>query len=419
MKNIKEAIDYGDYPERMDPNLERKLGSPESLYGKSPAMRKGVSDVERLATERFKKVVDKLRDVTGIQNLSSQQVQMMIMQESFSQVPLIVQIEKRHREALEKLAIESALEEAEVPENWFKIEAYLNRAPIDVSNFRMKPEKEKPKIPSKKTPMPSFDIEDLTDEEQLELEKHKRNLINALIQGAAKKSHYLFQKPEVKAKLDELDPRLYPLYLKVMAMNDFMYFTMEQMIEQMSNTGSGVAGKVEIDDNPTEDPEDEDEGGEQNPDTLIKAFGMMFPILIHEIVKGLKEANARHGLPKDPELAQKVMGQTDVLSNEPMQLRLGPEIMEKLRMHLPDEMFEPENKGLINWFEMVLYKIDAKIFLEIMGDLLSGDPSKEKRVKTKFNLVMKDAKKLKDEYEGHDPNATDDEDDDDDDLMPR
>jgi hypothetical protein len=41
MAKIKEQIDYGDRPERMDPRLERKLGSPESLYAKNPAMRKG------------------------------------------------------------------------------------------------------------------------------------------------------------------------------------------------------------------------------------------------------------------------------------------------------------------------------------------------------------------------------------------
>lgn len=417
MKKIKEQIDYGDYPERMDPNLERKLGSPESLYGKSPSMRKGPADVQRLVSSRFKKVVDKLREVSGIENLSSRQVQAMVMQEGFGMVPTVVNIESRHKDALEKLAIEAALEETEIPETWFKLEAYLNRSPIDVSNFRMKPEKEK-KEQKPMPPMPSFDVEDLTDEERLELEKHKRNLINAIVQGSAKKSHYLFQKPEIKSKLDAIDPRLYPAYLKIMATNDFLYFTMEQMIEQMSATGNGVAGKVQLDSYPSQDPEDDDDDetpNEEQPDTVIKAYGLIFPILCHELVKGVKEANARHGYPEDEEMAQKVLGQTDVLSNEPMQLRIGPEIVEKLRNLLPDEMFDPENKGLINWFEMVLYKTEAKIFLEIMGDLVSGDPSKENRVKTKFNLIMKDAKKMKEDYENFDPNADDGGDDDGDD----
>lgn len=411
MKKIKEQIDYGNYPERMDPNLERKLGSPESLYGQSPAMRRGAADVQRLVSDRFKKVVDKLRGATGIDDLSSQQVKMMLMQEMMMGANVIMSIERGHKDELEQLAIESALEDAEVPADWFKIEAHLNRMPIDTSDFRKKPEKEKEE--KKQIALPSFDVEDLTDEEEFELEKHKRNLINAMVQGMAKKSHYLFQKPDVRSKLDEIDPRLYPAYLKVMAINDFMYFTMEQMIEQMSEQGQGIAGKVKLESN----DEEGDEGEEQTSDTVIKAYGMMFPILSHELIKGLKEANARHGYPKDPEMAQRVLGQTDVLSNEPMQLRIGPEIVEKIREMLPDEIFDPSNKGLINWFEMVLYKTEAKIFLEIMGDLLSNDPSKQQRVRKKFSLILKDAKKLKEEYEDFNPNDSDEDDEDDDDFF--
>jgi len=40
MAKIKEQIDYGGRRERMDPNLERKLGSPENLYAQNPAMKK-------------------------------------------------------------------------------------------------------------------------------------------------------------------------------------------------------------------------------------------------------------------------------------------------------------------------------------------------------------------------------------------
>ena len=64
-RKIREQIDYGDYPERMDPSLERKLRDPESPYAKNPAMGKGSEDVQRLVTNRFKQVVDKVREVTG------------------------------------------------------------------------------------------------------------------------------------------------------------------------------------------------------------------------------------------------------------------------------------------------------------------------------------------------------------------
>ena len=422
-KKVREQLDYGNRPERMDPNLERKLASPESLYAQNPAMKKGASDVQRLVSNRFQKVAEKLSQVTGIENLSSQQTQGMIYQEMMRKLPSIMRIESQHKEALEELAKEAALEETEVPADWYEIEALLNRQPIDTGNFRYNPEEdeEEEEDENEMPEIPSFDIEDLTDEEILELEKHKRNIINAIIQGAAKKGHYLFQKPDIKARLDEIDPSLYRDYLGIMAINDFLYFSMEQMIEMMSQTGQGVAGKVQLKNN-DEEGEEGDEGGEETPDTKIVAEGMIFPILCHEIIKGLEEAKGRHGLPKDPSLRQKVQGQVDVLSNEPMQLRIGPEIVEKIRFALPDEMYEESNKGLINWFHTLLYQIPAQEFLEVIGQAISEDESKVKKATARFKEIMREAQQLKSDFEdyqeeeGSDLDNYGDDDDDEDGL---
>jgi hypothetical protein len=410
---IKEQIEYGDRPERMDPNLERKLASPESLYAQNPAMKKGVEDVQRLISNRFQKVAEKLSEVTGIDDLSSQQVQGMVYQEMMRKLPGIMRIETAHKEELEELAKEAALEETEIPADWYEIEALLNRQPIDTGNFRMNPEDEEDEEEEEdeKPEIPSFDVEDLTDEELLELEKHKRNIINAIIQGAAKKGHYLFQKPDIKARLDAIDPSLYRDYLGIMSINDFLYFTMEQMIEMMSQTGQGVAGKVELKNNDDEDDDEGEEGEEEKPDTKIVAEGMIFPILCHEIIKGLEEAKGRHGLPKDPSLRQKVQGQVDTLSNEPMQLRIGPEIVEKLRFALPDEMYDESNKGLINWFHTLLYQIPAQEFLEIIGNAISQDESKVKRATSKFKEIMREAQQLKSDFENYQEEEGSDSDD--------
>ena len=147
---------------------------------------------------------------------------------------------------------------------------------------------------------------------------------------------------------------------------------------------------------------------------------MIFPILCHEIIKGLEEAKGRHGLPKDPSLRQKVQKQVDVLSNEPMQLRIGPEIVEKLRFALPNEMYDESNKGLINWFHTLLYQIPAQEFLEIIGNAISEDESKIKKATSKFKDIMKEAQQLKRDFEnyqeeeGSESDGYGDEDDEDD-----
>jgi hypothetical protein len=407
-RKLKEQIDYGTTPERMDPNLERKLASPEGMYATNPAMKKGVEDVQRLVSKRFQKVADKLRQVTGIQDLSSKQVQGMVYQEMMRKLPNIMRIEAAHRDELIELAKEASLDDAEVPEGRYQIDASLGMP--DTGNFRMEPEddEDEEEEDEEKLQFPSFDLDELTDEEILELEKHKRNIINALIQGAAKKGHYLFQKPDVKSRLDAIDPSLYGDYLGIMAINDFMYFSMEQMIEQMSQTGQGVAGKVELGDADDEEGEE----GEEQPDTKIIATGLIFPILCHEIIKGLEEAKGRAGLPSDPGMREKVLGQTDVLSNEPMQLRIGPEIVEKIRFSLPDDVFEPQYKGLINFFHVLLYQIEAKEFLEIIGNAISEDSSKVGKAKKRFEEIVRDAKQMQEEFENYKEEEDIDSDDD-------
>ena len=418
-KKFKEQFDYGDRPERMDPNLERKLDSPENLYAKNPALKGGVEDVQKLVSKRFQKVAQKLSQVTGIEDLSSKQVQQMIYSEMMRKLPNIMSIEGRHRDELIQLAIDASLDETETPEEWYQIEANLGMP--DAGNFRFNPEDEEEEDEEEEDEqpgIPSFDIEDLTDEEILELEKHKRNIINAIIQGAAKKGHYIVQKPEIKSRLDAIDPSLYRDYLGIMAINDFMYFSMEQMIEMMSQTGQGVAGKVELGDADDEGGED----GEETPDTKIIATGLIFPILCHEIIKGIEEAKGRYGYPKDPKLANKVLGQTDTLSNEPMQLRIGPEIVERIRFALPNEIFDPSNKGLINWFHILLYQIEAQEFLEVIGNAISDDKSKVKLATNRFKEIVKEAMVMKQEFEDYKEEQgvnsdSDGNDDDDDDML--
>jgi len=387
-------VDYGDYPERMDPNLERKLGSPESLYAKNPSFRKGAGDVERLVGKRFKEVVDRVRDAFDQPDLSSEQVKRQIMSQMQMLTMRIMSIERQHNEELVDLALDLALEETGTDRDWYQYELTLGGTPPSATEFQMKP-KEKPKFELPK----SFDIDVETDEEQFQSEVDKRNIINLIIQGEAKKGHYSFMKPSYMNRIAQIDPQLPTLYRQVMAANDLLYFTMEQMIEMMSQTGSGVAGKMEL-----QDTDDDEEGGEgdEGPDTKIVAGGLILPILLHEIIKGLEEAPAREQFSDmDPERASNIMGQTDILPNEPMQLRLGPAVVEYIKHALPDEMFEPENAGLNPWFKKELYKIAAKEFLDLIGDAISENKTEKDRARKRFTEVMRKAQAAKKEYDDY------------------
>jgi regulator of RNase E activity RraB len=96
-----------------------------------------------------------------------------------------------------------------------------------------------------------------------------------------------------------------------------------------------------------------------------------------------------------------------------MQLRLGPEIYEKLRFSLPDEMYDGSNKGLIKWFQIQLYQIPAEEFLKIIGDVISSDESKNRRATARFEEIMREAQELKSEYDNWKEENGEDQSDDD------
>lgn len=395
-----------DYPERMSPGTERRFSSETGLYSKNPAFREGISQIEKLVSSRFKDVVDKVRGAFNVNEIS-QQVFLASFSRLMGEISNVIRIESSHREELERLAIECAIEVTEVPEDWFDFNSRLNRGQIDTSDLKLK----KDEIEDEEEEMMSE--KDLDDQERFELEKHKRNIINAFIQGKAKKGHYIFELPNVREKLNRISPSLYNSYLKIMATNDMMYFTLDELIDNLSKTGQGVAGKVKVKTKQQSDDEDDDEeeGTEENSgsDVEIIADGLIFPILVHELIKGIEEAKGKRGLPEDPELAMRVMGQTDIMSNEPEQLLLGPPVVEKIRLAMPDEIFD--DRGLINWFEDELYSYEASEFLGIIGDVLSDNPTLNKRGQKKFEEILRQAKLNRSEYESSEDDDTDELDD--------
>jgi len=294
---------------------------------------------------------------------------------------------------LEELAVSSVMEEKNIPEGAFIFDAKLvGPNQVDTSKMRMKPEEMDDEEEGQEMEIPNFDVDTLTDEENFELEKHKRTIINALIQGSAKREHFLFEKPSVREALNSINDSLVPLYKRIMSVNDLFYWTQDEMIQRMSQTGMGVAGSEQV----------SSSDDEEMSQVKIIARGSSFPILTHELSKGIEEAFGKFGLPEDPVMAQKVLGQTDVLGFEPDQLRLGPAMVKKLRFALPDELFGPDAGDLMNWFKMELYSIEAQEFLRIMSYVLSENPSNQNKAKKELGRILDSAKRAKMESEGDD-----------------
>ena len=441
-KIVKEApVDYGDYPERMHPITQQRVEDPEGIYAKNRAFRKGVSDVERIAGKRFKEVVDSVKRYYGTErNVTDPSVKMAIQMEQLRAVRQAMRLERNNREQLRDLAVEiAAKEEGWLPYStnmedaindgivvkvrkeggvvyefdFVNMLTFLGEQGIDPTIFQMKPKK------NEKLPLPpnfSFDIDELTPEEQKQLEIEKRNVINALIMGKGKRGQFAYQM--FKDRLDAIDPNLYVLYNKIMGANDLMYFTDEDLIEALGGNAVGAAGKMD-----GGDDEDEDEGGEEgeegNGNDTYYANGIIFPILLHELFKSFSMITARHqwkGM--DPGMAQDVISQTDTMQHEPMNFRVGGELVRKLRTLLPDELsLDPESKKYIPYFEQILYSVPAEDFLKnIIANVVSDEEADNNKARKRFEDILDKAKA---EYRKFNEEGEDDEEDEDDDILAR
>jgi hypothetical protein len=405
-RNLREApISYPEgFPERMDPRTETKLGSPESLYAKNTALKRGVADVERMASRRFENIIRKARQAHGKESLGSTQEIRALFMTMFSTVQQIMRLESPHTQYLKDLALRVAAEKTGIDKDWFQYELSLGREETDFSapNFQMKPKerKERKNIPDfEKYGEQAFDPDFPTEEEEFQQHVQMRNIANAITQGEAKKGHYYFEDPTIKSQLDRKSPQLASLYSKLMTMLDISYFTMEDFIEMATQTGQGVAGSVNL-----EDADEEEDGGgepdEDSPDTKIVAQGIIFPILVHEIIKGIEEAPTREQFrDTEPGYASDVYGQTDTFENEIMQIRIGPEVVDALRDVLPVEAIE--NPKVNPWFKKLLYSKKPKEFLNLMSLVISDDPKDKNKARLEMKEIVRDAMDLLQQYQDY------------------
>jgi hypothetical protein len=398
-RKLKEQLDYSG-SERMDPRLEKKLADPESMFAKNPAFKRGAADVQKLYSDSFNELVEKVRNVVGKDDLTPNELASIISNTMFRNVKAIQDIEQSNSDELVELAIEGTLNEMEISDDTFNIKATLGMPGNDVVG-KMKKACEK--------------IEDeLTFEEQevLDDEVFKRDIINALIGGTGKKVQYIYEKPEIKARLDEINPRLFQLYKSTLPLIDLHFYYLNEDYMDMASGGGGVAGAVEVDD------EEDEETNELK--TVINAAGFIFPVLCHEIGKGVQEALARQGYPSDTDTANMTLGQADTLKAETEGLRIGPAILKKIRNILPMDVLDKSDIGLINFFFVELYKIPAKEFLNLMKYVISTNSSDNSYAQNEFKDLVAAAREGKQRYLDYlmsqfDDGGLGDQDDDDDD----
>ena len=403
-KSNEAPISY-DSPERMDPSLQSKIEKGETPFSENPGLPKSEpnSFEEIIASKRFKDVVEKVKRYTGLTSVTGQnafmQLQMMLM----NAVREVKSIENTHTEQLENLAIELVKKELAIPENAFQYDVQLSSSMGQVDTSKMRKSSEEPTAEEIEK---EFNVTEEEAEEDIlnfidafekfDLEKAKRRFINSLIQGASKKGHYMFEL--ISDELESIDGRLLNLYGVLMSINDLLYWVMpDETMQMMSGSGQSAEGSTEV------DPETE-------PPT-IKAKGLFFPILVHEIIKGVYEVLGSQGLPDDPKKAEMVMASQDTLPYEIWDLRLGPVIWEKFVESYPDELFEDDMREIQNYLFTRFSMLTTEEFFEVTKMILSGSKQGKQIVKKMVDEIVEELRN--EEYKSVIDLMSDEDDDDD------
>lgn len=315
----------------------------------------------QLAQEAFSDIADSIRRKTGRTNVSLGDVQRLLGSS------LVAAAQEEYRlgiENLERKAVDMIRKEFNIPVDAVEFDAKIVGLPpqmlvgSDASPEQMeqmsnqagikvgKINRHNLKMEKGNTPPP----QDKTSEE-LKPKVKRRRLTNAMMHGAARKSQNLHHMDDT---LRQENPQLGNHYSNVMAANDANYFLLGDDTIKSEGMSGIHAGNVRI-----------DLSNQQKP--KIIAQGMIFPMLLHELGKGVLELMSLWGLPKDSEERKYVLDKTDNLESETNDIRLGSKIWEKFVQQIP-----VENQEVISLTWNMLQELDDEEFNSIIEGLVSG-----------------------------------------------
>lgn len=417
-ENLTEMPMDFETPDRPDQGLQSKLAAGETPLKKVPLPKTGDEPnknfQELLASERYKEVIQRVREYTGVQTpLRGQQGMMPLAQTMMSAHNDIVRIERQHRTQLENLAIELVKKEMGLEDDDFIFDAKIvGMGEIDADDFNREQQQnqEEPQMDEVNL---EVEVDLMNDLETLNLEKAKRRLINSMIQGASKKGHYMYHMVADKIREITGSEGLINKYGVLMSVNDTLYWQMSDDAMKMMMGGGGgepqIGGKESVD-------------RDTDPPT-IHVRAVNFPILVHELIKGVMEVLAIKGRPKDEEGQEvdfsDVESSEDTLEKEMWDLRLGPAIWNRVRSQFPEETLIEEDKYRLQLilFSHIIQK-PAKEFLVLMKEVLSNSEQGKRLLALLYQAIQEeiqdfDYEETMRKFDDELNNASDETDDDD------
>jgi len=194
----------------------------------------------------------------------------------------------------------------------------------------------------------------------------KRRIINGITQGASVRGAFAFLL--FKEHLDDINQGLIDKYKEILELafgiydNEDAIAMLLAMIAQSRNSAGG-SSKAEYD--------------EENDQFVVKAKAICFPILLHEIVKGIYEIVGTEGFGADKEKNKRIVNAIDTLDNEPRDLQYGKFIYDALSdLYLDSNIDDPRVREL---FFTEVYKLPEEDFVEFIENAINENLTSRQR----------------------------------------
>ncbi len=341
---LSEGISYKN-AEKMHPKLEFDLANGRHSLGKNnPILPEGDLSrfEEQIMGKRFNEIVNNYKRVYDLKDISDRDVKSGMK----SLIIDTIELERNHTKKLEKLAIDMVRKEFNIDKD--DVEMYAELTPDITLVGRKK---------NQKPIQVEVEFKDNDEMTNAKSEVYKRRFINAMIQGGPKKIKHMFN--DAEDALSEIDPRLPNKYSKLVASADYLYHILPT-IENMVN-----GGEVEV-----------TLPSKTNERAIISAQAKAFPILVHELVKGVLELISANGLPSSKRIGRYVINNADFKAAEPWDKRLGPALWERFT-----DLIEPEDLKYKYYIYSDLISMPINEFIPKMREIVAGTKTGKKIVK--------------------------------------
>lgn len=357
--------DIGEPAPGIKKNIEQRGNNP---FSKIDILHKDAGNnqtgIEKLSDEEYKDVVDTAKK-NNVHNLGITQ-----QMELFSKA---IEAQKKYQNNLEMLAKNTVMHYFGIPEevmdnitvkltdnaNEVKLDAPQNApAPNPENNNDEEDNDQNNDNENNNNDLENNKefqelVQDFTPEEKEIIKQNvdKRTIANALMMGAGFRAHNLLDK--IKPALDAISPDLYPFYVKIMSIGALQLWKVNPTDTgfEIDNKNMGLAApqpgqnpnqnniKLSFNDLKNMGIVGKSElilGDDKNGDGIrevegARAIAMIFPVLLHEIVKACVEYIFASGLPKYTQRVNKeIMRQADDFKFEYWHKLLGPRLWKYL-----------------------------------------------------------------------------------------